>query len=69
MTWLGGTCLSNSDRVRLHRRRRRLGKRPVLVEVSELELEFLRVRGYEATWETVAEALSAYLADQMLEAA
>jgi hypothetical protein len=68
MTWLGGST-SNTDRVRLHRRRRRLGKRPVLVEVSELELEFLRGRGYEATWETAAEALSAYLADQMLEVA
>jgi hypothetical protein len=68
MTWLGG-AISNSDRVRIHRRRRRLGKRPVLVEVSEFELKFLRERGYEATWETAAEALSAYLADQMLEAA
>ena len=60
---------SGADRVRIHRRRRQLGKRSVLVEVSELELEFLRERGYEATWETAAEALSAYLADQMLEAA
>lgn len=59
------------DKVRQQkcRRRRRLGKRPVLVEVSGLELEFLRERGYEATWDTAADALSAYLADQMLEAA
>jgi hypothetical protein len=51
------------------RRRRRLGQRPVQVNVSVLEREFLRGRGYEATWATAAEVISAYLADQMLEAA
>jgi hypothetical protein len=56
------------DKIRQQRcrRRRRLGQRPVLVEVSVLELEFLCRRGYEATWETAGDALSAYVADQML---
>ncbi len=59
------------DKVRQQecRRRRRLGQRPVQVNVSILELEFLRKRGYEATWKTAGEALSAFVADQMLEAA
>jgi len=60
---------TSTERMRLARRRRRLGKRPVQVEVCELEIEFLQSRGYGCTWETAGEALSAFLADQMLEAA
>jgi hypothetical protein len=41
--------MTNTERVTLHRHRKRLGLRPVTVIVSEQEIDFLLARDYELT--------------------
>jgi hypothetical protein len=60
-----------AERQRLSRERRKLGKVPVQVEVSRLEIDFLARRGYGALPNdraSVSQAVSAFLADSVLEA-
>ena len=54
----------------LHRRRNRLGLRPVTVIVSEREIDFLLARHYELTRtddRSIGSAVSAFLSDSVLE--
>ena len=39
--------MTNTERVTLHRQRKRLGQRPVTVIVSEQEIDFLLAHDYE----------------------
>ena len=51
--------------------RRRLGRQPVQVEVSEQDIELLQKRGYELCREdkvSIGEAVTALLSDLVLEA-
>jgi hypothetical protein len=64
--------MTNTERVALHRHRKRLSLRPVTVIVSEQEIDFLLVRDYELTWRddrSIGRAASAFLADSVLEGA
>jgi hypothetical protein len=59
------------ERVRKSRERKRRGVIPVQVEVSTLEIDFLRRRGYGARSGdpvSISEAVSSLLADLVLEA-
>ena len=58
------------ERVRKSRRRRRLGLRPVQVELSEQAIDFLLARKYELERSdnaSIGEALSAFVSDEALE--
>ena len=64
--------MTNTERVTLHRHRKRLGQRPVTVIVSEQEIDFLLVRDYELTRSddrSIGRAVSAFSADSVLEGA
>jgi hypothetical protein len=59
------------ERVRKSRERKRRGVIPVQVEVSTLEIDFLRRRGYGARSGdpvSISEAVSSLVADLVLEA-
>jgi hypothetical protein len=58
------------ERVRKSRKRRRLGLRPVQVELSEQAIDFLVARKYElerTDKASIGEAVSAFVSDAMLE--
>ena len=62
--------MTNTERVTLHRHRKRLGLRPVTVIVSEQEIDFLLARHYELTRaddRSIGRAVSAFLSDSVLE--
>jgi hypothetical protein len=60
----------NAIRQKRYRDRRRLGKQPVQVEVSELDIELLQKRGYEVGDKvSIGQAVSALLSDLVLETA
>jgi hypothetical protein len=61
---------TSAERMKLHRRRKRLGLRPVTVMVSEQEIDFLLARHYELTRAddcSIGRAVSAFLSDSLLE--
>jgi hypothetical protein len=56
--------------MRLTRQRRRQGKHPIRLLVNDYEIDFLLARGYPLNRtdpRSVAEAVSAYLSDSVLE--
>jgi hypothetical protein len=56
--------MTNTERVALHRHRKRLGLRPVTVMVSEQEIDFLLARNYELIRtddRSIGRAVSAFL--------
>jgi len=60
------------ERMRKSRARRRLGLRPVQVDISEQEIEFLLARHYELTRtddRSIGRAVLAFLSDSVLEGA
>ena len=59
-----------AERKRKSRERRRLGLRPVQVELSEQAIDFLLARKYELERTdnaSIGEALSAFVSDEALE--
>jgi hypothetical protein len=63
---------TSTERMRLTRQRRRQGKHPIRLVVNEDEVDFLLVRGYplkRTDPRSIAEAVSAYLSDSVLEGA
>jgi hypothetical protein len=62
--------MTNTERVTLHRHRKRSGLRPVTVMVSEQEIDFLLARHYELTRaddRSIGRAVSAFLSDSAFE--
>ena len=60
---------TSAERMKLHRRRKRLGLRPVTVLVSEQEIRFLLARNYDlsrADDRSIGRAVSAFLSDTVL---
>jgi hypothetical protein len=58
------------ERVRKSRKRRRLGLRPVQVDLSEQAIDFLLARKYELEHTdnaSIGQAVSAFVSDAMLE--
>jgi hypothetical protein len=60
-----------AERMRLYRRRRRLGLRPLTLEVRPVEIEALVKRGYlkphqRDDWSEVQFAVGAFLSDQLM---
>jgi hypothetical protein len=51
---------TSAERMKLHRRRKRLGLRPVTVMVSEREIAYLLARHYELTPRTTARSARRY---------
>jgi hypothetical protein len=63
---------TSAERMRLSRQRRRQGKHSIRLLVKEDEVDFLLARGYPLNRTdngSIAEAVSAYLADSVLEGA
>ena len=63
---------TSAERMGLNRRRRRQGKHHIKLLVNEDEVDFLMARGYPVKRtdnHSIAEAVSAYLADSVLEGA
>ena len=63
---------TSAERMRLNRRRRRQGKHHIKLLVNEDEVDFLMARGYPVKRtdnHSIAETVSAYLADSVLEGA
>jgi hypothetical protein len=63
---------TSTERVRLTRQRKRQGKLAIRLLVNEDEVDFLLARGYplkRTDNRSIAEAVSAYLADSVLEGA
>jgi hypothetical protein len=63
---------TSAERMKLHRRRKRLGLRPVTVLVSEQEIRFLLARNYDlsrADDRSIGSAILAFLSDSVLDAA
>ena len=61
---------TSAERMQLTRRRRRQGKHHIKLLVNEDEIDFLLARGYplkRTDNRSIAEAVSAYLADSVLE--
>jgi hypothetical protein len=61
---------TSAERMKLHRRRKRLGLRSVTVTVSEQDIDFLLARHYELTRtddHSIGRAVSAFLSDLVLE--
>jgi hypothetical protein len=61
---------TSAERMRLSRQRRRQGNRAIRLLVNEDEVDFLLARGYplkRTDNRSIAEAVSAYLADSVLE--
>ena len=70
----GGNALrtTSSERMRLTRQRRRQGKHHIRLLVNDDEIDFLLARGYplkRTDNRSIAEAVSAYLADSVMEGA
>jgi hypothetical protein len=60
---------TSAERMRLTRQRRRKGKHPIRLVINEDEVDFLLARGYPLKRidnRSIAEAVSAYLADSVL---
>ena len=60
-----------AERMRLHRRRRRLGLRPLTVEIRPAEIEALEKQGYIKPHErddsnAISFAVGAFLSDQLM---
>ena len=63
---------TSTERMRLTRQRRRQGKHHIALLVNEHEIDFLLARGYplkRTDPRSIAEAVSAYLSDSILEGA
>jgi hypothetical protein len=63
---------TSAERMRLSRQRRRQGQHPIRLLVKEDEVDFLLARGYplkRTDNRSIAEAVSGYLADSVLEGA
>jgi hypothetical protein len=63
---------TSAERVRLPRQRRRKGKHSIRLLVNEDEVDFLLARGYpldRTDNRSIAEAVSAYLADSVMDGA
>ena len=63
---------TSAERMKLHRRRKRLGLRSVTVMVSEQEIDFLLARHYELTRtddRSIGRAVSAFVSDSAFEGA
>jgi hypothetical protein len=63
---------TSTERMRLTRQRRRQGKHHIKLLVNKAEIDFLLARGYplkRTDPRSVAEAVSAYLSDSVLEGA
>ena len=61
--------MTSTERVTLHRRRKKLGQRPVTVVVSEQDIDYLLASGYELSWvnpNSIGKAVSAFLSDTAL---
>jgi hypothetical protein len=61
---------TSAERMRLNRQRLRQGKHHITLLVNQDEIDFLLARGYplkRTDPRSVAEAVSAYLADSVLE--
>jgi hypothetical protein len=61
--------MTNTERVTLHRHRKRLGLRPVTVIVSEQEIDFLLAHDYDLSREdadSIGRAVSQFLSDSAL---
>ena len=70
----GGNALrtTSSERMRLTRQRRRQGKHHIRLLVNDDEIDFLLARGYplkRTDTRSIAEAVSAYLANSVMEGA
>jgi hypothetical protein len=60
-----------AERMRLYRRRRRAGSRPLTVEIHPMEIEALVKRGYlkpheRDDWSEIQFAVGAFLSDQLM---
>ena len=61
--------MTNTERVMLHRQRKRLGQRPVTVIVSEQEIDFLLAHDYDLSRkdaDSIGRAVSQFLSDSAL---
>jgi hypothetical protein len=61
--------MTNTERVTLHRQRKRRGQRPVTVIVSEQEIDFLLAHDYELSRKdgaSIGRAVSQFLSDSAL---
>ena len=61
--------MTNTERVTLHRHRKRLGLRPVTVIVSEQEIDFLLAHRYELSRkdaDSIGRAVAQFLSDSAL---
>jgi hypothetical protein len=61
--------MTNTERVTLHRHRKRLGLRPVTVIVSEQEIDFLLAHDYELSRkdaDSIGRAVSQFFSDSAL---
>jgi hypothetical protein len=61
--------MTNTERVTLHRQRKRLGQRPVTVIVSEQEIDFLLAHNYELSRKdsaSIGRAVLQFLSDSAL---
>jgi hypothetical protein len=59
--------MTNTERVTLHRQRKRMGQRPVTVIVSEQEIDFLLAHDYERQdGASIGRAVSQFLSDSAL---
>jgi hypothetical protein len=66
---MAGMRMTNTERVTLHRRRKKLGQRPVTVIVSEQEIDFLLAHHYELSRkdaDSIGRAVSQFLSDSAL---
>jgi hypothetical protein len=60
---------SSTERTQVHRERRRRGLRPVPVELSQAEIEFLAAREYELSPDdprSIGRAVAQFLSDSAL---
>jgi hypothetical protein len=61
--------MTNTERAQLHRRRKRVGQRPVTVIVSEQEIDFLLAHHYELSRkdaDSIGRAVAQFLSDSAL---
>ena len=56
---------TSTARVKAHRARKRVGVQKVVIELSERQIDRLAAKGYLDGDNTVAQAIEAFLADQM----
>jgi hypothetical protein len=63
---------TSAERMKLHRRRKRLGLRPLQVIASEQDIDYLLARDYQLTRtedRSIGSAVSAFLSDSVREGA